>query len=151
MRKNSENLVKSTVLEVERKALELGIMHKPFDKGSRANLDNQFNELFINLLEPVRPSIGTKVTQKRLIEETRFSSTKRSTYSYAVWIRIDTTLPWIELQGRYSTKEEAKLAAKGFVDSIRTAVIRLPAPSSIEKNELIQELWRIRKSSSAFS
>ncbi|MCJ7631202.1 hypothetical protein MUP77_02195 [Candidatus Bathyarchaeota archaeon] len=151
MRKNSENLVKSTVLEVERKALELGIMHKPFDKSSRANLDNQFNELFINLLEPVRPSIGTKVTQKRLIEETRFSSTKRSTYSYAVWIRIDTTLPWIELQGRYSTKEEAKLAAKGFVDSIRTAVIRLPAPSSIEKNELIQELWRIRKSSSAFS
>lgn len=151
MRKNNGNLVKSTVVEVERKALELGILNKPLDKKNRAHLCEQFNELFINMLGPLRLPIGTKITQKRSMEKARSLPSKRSGCSYAIWIKIDETLPWIELKGRYSTRKEAKLAAKGFVDSIRTAVVALPASSFIEKNELIRELLRIRRPSSDFS
>jgi len=31
---------------------------------------------------------------------------------YAVWIKIDDTLPWIELKGTYQTRGEARKAAK---------------------------------------
>jgi hypothetical protein len=45
---------------------------------------------------------------------------------YAVWIRIDETLPWIELKGKYQTRSEAKRAADKFLGSIRIKVVTMP-------------------------
>jgi hypothetical protein len=33
---------------------------------------------------------------------------------YAVWIRIDETLPWIELKKEYTTRKEARQAAAQY-------------------------------------
>ena len=33
---------------------------------------------------------------------------------YAVWIRIDETLPWIELKKEYATRKEARQAAAQY-------------------------------------
>jgi hypothetical protein len=38
---------------------------------------------------------------------------------YAAWIKIDDTLPWIELEGTYQTKGEARKAAKKFLNSAK--------------------------------
>jgi cell division protein FtsL len=45
---------------------------------------------------------------------------------YTVWIRIDETLPWIELKGEYSTKSEAKRAAREAVKRIGMKVVSFP-------------------------
>ena len=46
---------------------------------------------------------------------------------FAVWIRIDETLPWIELKGKYQTEKEAKEAAERYLNSIKTKIVELPA------------------------
>ena len=33
---------------------------------------------------------------------------------YAIWIRIDETLPWIELKKEYATRKEARQAAAQY-------------------------------------
>lgn len=45
---------------------------------------------------------------------------------YAVWIKIDETLPWIELKGKYQTRREAKRAADKFLSSIKIRVVTIP-------------------------
>jgi len=45
---------------------------------------------------------------------------------YAVWIKIDETLPWIELKGKYSTKREAKEAARDTLDRVEIRVVEMP-------------------------
>jgi hypothetical protein len=42
---------------------------------------------------------------------------------YAVWIRIDGTLPWIELKGTYHTRKEAKKAAEEILQCARTKIV----------------------------
>ncbi|MEM1536428.1 MAG: hypothetical protein QW577_01325 [Candidatus Bathyarchaeia archaeon] len=44
---------------------------------------------------------------------------------YAVWIRIDETLPWIELKDTYHTKAEARKAAKEFLKTIRVKIVKV--------------------------
>jgi hypothetical protein len=44
---------------------------------------------------------------------------------YSVWIRIDKSLPWIELKGEYETKEEAKEAAKTTINDIHMKLVNL--------------------------
>lgn len=44
---------------------------------------------------------------------------------YAVWIRIDEKLPWIELKGTYHTKTEARKAAKEFLKTIRVKIVKV--------------------------
>ncbi len=48
---------------------------------------------------------------------------------YAVWIKIDETLPWIELQGEYQTRIDAKKAARNILDKakIKTAKMQRKA------------------------
>jgi hypothetical protein len=45
---------------------------------------------------------------------------------YTVWVKIDETLPWIELKGKYLTRREAKKAAKDVQVSLRTKIVELP-------------------------
>ncbi|MDI6847926.1 MAG: hypothetical protein QMD13_01065 [Candidatus Bathyarchaeia archaeon] len=45
---------------------------------------------------------------------------------YAVWIKIDEPLPWIELKGTYRTKREAKKAADRFLSSIKIRIVEMP-------------------------
>ncbi|MGC9345399.1 MAG: hypothetical protein ACP5ER_01220 [Candidatus Bathyarchaeales archaeon] len=45
---------------------------------------------------------------------------------YAVWIKIDETLPWIELKGTYQTRNEARKAAKKFLNNIEIRIVEMP-------------------------
>lgn len=43
---------------------------------------------------------------------------------YTIWIRIDDTLPWIELKKEYATRREAKQAAQYTVDRLAVRLVR---------------------------
>jgi len=43
-----------------------------------------------------------------------------------VWIKIDETLPWIELKGEYQKRSEAKKAAKGYIKIIKAKIVEIP-------------------------
>lgn len=43
---------------------------------------------------------------------------------YTTWIKIDETLPWIELKGEYPTKREAKKAAGEILNSVKVKVVK---------------------------
>jgi hypothetical protein len=45
---------------------------------------------------------------------------------YAVWIKIDETLPWIELKGKYKTRGEAKKAARKILDRAEMKLVEMP-------------------------
>lgn len=45
---------------------------------------------------------------------------------YATWIKIDDTLPWIELKQSYQTKTEARDAAKTILDKIEVRIVKVP-------------------------
>lgn len=45
---------------------------------------------------------------------------------YAVWIKIDETLPWIELKGKYRTKREAKNTAKEILLRTEMRIVEIP-------------------------
>jgi hypothetical protein len=42
---------------------------------------------------------------------------------YAVWIKIDETLPWIELKGEYQTRRMAKKAADEVLNNIEIKIV----------------------------
>jgi hypothetical protein len=45
---------------------------------------------------------------------------------YTVWIKIDETLPWIELKGEYGTRREARKRANEFLSSAKTKIVEIP-------------------------
>jgi len=45
---------------------------------------------------------------------------------YAVWIKIDEALPWIEMKGVYQTKREARRAAREFLRKTGIKVVAIP-------------------------
>jgi len=45
---------------------------------------------------------------------------------YAVWIKIDETLPWIELKGEYQTRIAAKKATKETLKSVKMKIVKIP-------------------------
>jgi len=49
---------------------------------------------------------------------------------YAVWIKIDETLPWIELKGEYQTRREAKKAATEFLNVVKIKIVEFPEKRS---------------------
>lgn len=59
---------------------------------------------------------------------------------YAVWIKVDDTLPWIEVKRTYQTRKEAKNAARDFLKSIQ---IRIATISESEKK--VRPLATIRR------
>ncbi|MEM2202549.1 MAG: hypothetical protein QW595_02820 [Candidatus Bathyarchaeia archaeon] len=44
---------------------------------------------------------------------------------YAVWIKIDETLPWVELKGTYQTRREAQKAAKELLKTIKVKIVKV--------------------------
>lgn len=58
---------------------------------------------------------------------------------YDVWIRVDETLPWIELKGSYQSRKEARKAAKDFFSSMQVKIVSIP-----ERRKQIKTLATIR-------
>jgi hypothetical protein len=48
---------------------------------------------------------------------------------YVVCIRIDDTLPWIELKGSYQTRSEAIRAVEDFRSRMQTKIVSMPEKS----------------------
>jgi len=48
---------------------------------------------------------------------------------YVVCVKIDETLPWIELKGNYQTRKEAMMAAEGFRSRVQTRIVNMPEKS----------------------
>ena len=45
---------------------------------------------------------------------------------HAIWIKIDESLPWIELKGTYETRKDAKKAAKNCIDKTQVKIVAIP-------------------------
>jgi hypothetical protein len=45
---------------------------------------------------------------------------------YTVLIRVDETLPWIELKGEYATRREAQSAAQEAIRKMAVMVVNIP-------------------------
>jgi hypothetical protein len=45
---------------------------------------------------------------------------------YSAWIKIDDSLPWIELEGAFQTKAEAQKAVKERLNKAKTKIVKLP-------------------------
>jgi hypothetical protein len=48
---------------------------------------------------------------------------------HAVWIKIDETLPWIELKGTYETRKEAKKAAENCLYKAQIKIVAIQEKS----------------------
>ncbi|MEM3769617.1 MAG: hypothetical protein QXG76_00330 [Candidatus Bathyarchaeia archaeon] len=44
---------------------------------------------------------------------------------YAIWVKIDETMPWIELSGTYQTREEAKRMARELLSKTRVRIVKV--------------------------
>jgi hypothetical protein len=44
---------------------------------------------------------------------------------YSVWVKIDNTLPWIELEDSFQTKAEAQAAMKGKRSRFSTKIVKV--------------------------
>jgi len=58
---------------------------------------------------------------------------------YAVWIKIDEALPWIELKGQYQTRTEAKNATNEILNVIKLKIVKFP-----EKRSPVKALASVR-------
>jgi len=45
---------------------------------------------------------------------------------YAIWIKLDETLPWIELKGTYETRGKARQAAKEILNRAEIKIVEMP-------------------------
>ncbi|MGQ9641854.1 MAG: hypothetical protein ACUVUF_07000 [Candidatus Bathycorpusculaceae bacterium] len=60
---------------------------------------------------------------------------------YAAWIKIDETLPWIEIEGMYKTRNEARKAAKEAIKRIKIKIVHAP-----DREPLVKTLATIKTS-----
>jgi hypothetical protein len=60
---------------------------------------------------------------------------------YIIMIKVDKTLPWIELDETYQTKREAREAANQALKSMKTKVVNVP-----EKKKAMKTVASIRVS-----
>jgi len=54
---------------------------------------------------------------------------------YTAWIKIDETLPWIEIQRDYATKKEAKKAAKKVLSNAKIKIAKISAPTKVSRKK----------------
>jgi hypothetical protein len=52
---------------------------------------------------------------------------------HSAWIKIDETLPWIELEGCCRTRIEARKMAKQTIRNIRMKIVAIPEKRKHEK------------------
>jgi len=45
---------------------------------------------------------------------------------HAIWIKIDESLPWIELKGTYETRKDAKKAASNCMHRTQVKIVAIP-------------------------
>jgi hypothetical protein len=45
---------------------------------------------------------------------------------YAIWIKVDETLPWIELKETYQTRREVDKAAEDFLKGLHMKIVEIP-------------------------
>jgi hypothetical protein len=45
---------------------------------------------------------------------------------HAIWIKIDESLPWIELKGTYGSRKDAKRAAKNCIHRTQVKIVAIP-------------------------
>jgi len=50
----------------------------------------------------------------------------RENQMYTAWIKIDDSLPWIELKETFQTKSEATESAKEKLNSVKIKIVKLP-------------------------
>jgi len=50
----------------------------------------------------------------------------RENQMYTAWIKIDDSLPWIELKETFQTKTEAEESAKEKLNSVKIKIVKLP-------------------------
>jgi len=54
------------------------------------------------------------------------SKLQRDSQTYTAWIKIDDSLPWIELKETFQTKTEAKESTKVKLSAVKIKIIRMP-------------------------
>jgi len=59
---------------------------------------------------------------------------------HAVWIKIDETLPWIELKGTYETRKNARQAAENLLCKTQIKIVAMP-----EKRQQLSAIAAIRR------
>jgi hypothetical protein len=59
---------------------------------------------------------------------------------HIVWIKIDESLPWIELKGTYETRKDAKEAAKNHLYRTQVKIVAIP-----EKTKELKAIATIRR------
>jgi hypothetical protein len=55
---------------------------------------------------------------------------------YSAWIKIDDSLPWIELEEAFQTKAEAQKAVKESLCKNRIKISKLPTKGKREKSTI---------------
>jgi hypothetical protein len=66
------------------------------------------------------------------IIKTHYFSDSNGGKLFSILVKIDKTLPWIELNGTYETRKEAKRAAETFLNSLQLRILSTPE----KKNKL---------------
>jgi hypothetical protein len=52
------------------------------------------------------------------------SKLERESKTYTAWIKIDDSLPWIELRETFQTKTEAQESAKEKLNSVKIKIVK---------------------------
>ena len=51
---------------------------------------------------------------------------KLESQAYTTWIKIDDSLPWIELKETFQTKTEAQESAKEKLNAVKIKIVKMP-------------------------
>jgi hypothetical protein len=54
------------------------------------------------------------------------SKLERDSQTYTAWIKIDDSLPWIELKETFQTKTEAKESTKVKLSAVKIKIVSMP-------------------------
>ena len=58
---------------------------------------------------------------------------------YSAWIKIDDSLPWIELEGAFQTKAEALKAIKEKRSKVKIKIVNVPKQEKQVKASIIMK------------
>jgi len=137
MNPRTRNLIEMTAREIEEKAIELCVTGKALKNYEQIQLKQRIGKI---VGEFVQMSQRSKSMQETKNGSLRF---EEQADVFVVWIRIDETLPWIELKGLYHTREEANKAAEEFLESMQIKIVGLPMKRQLhEKQKLIRIVTR---------
>lgn len=133
--------VELATIEMERKALELGIFETKLKNYESIELRNQTYKTLLHYLRAYQCSSLIKTGAPDLIPKRGDQA-----FVYAVWIRVDETLPWIEMKGTYETRTEARKAAESFLLNLAVKIVSLRIRGEMyERDKLVKIVPHARK------